>query len=312
MLVNNTPWEEHIIYDPEDDRYGWPVWVKREDLCCGDDPNSPSFSKMRGVAAHLESLEYDGHYPPIGVLDTYHSKAGRGVAWLCQQMGIPCYVFFPVYKAELFSLAGPDNPCYGEPQQAMPMYELRTHQRDAHFDLGAKIIPLKAGRSAILYHQAKKHFAELTDGTGYMLPNALKLSETVDATAMEILQHTPEFLYDNTGTWVVSISSGTIAAGVLKGIWARVPAPYAWPTLIAHLGYSRSLDAARKYIVKMADVDPGTALRLVDENYAYKDKVDNSDIPWPCNEFYDAKAFLWLMNHIQELTPPIVFFNIGA
>ena len=34
-------------------------------------------------------------------------------------------------------------------------------------------MPLKAGRSSILYHQAKKQLAELTEGKGYTMLNTL-------------------------------------------------------------------------------------------------------------------------------------------
>ena len=59
-MLSSTPWE---VYDVG----GWPVHVKREDLCTGK--GCPPFSKMRGVVEHLEGRP-EGI---IGVLDTYHS-----------------------------------------------------------------------------------------------------------------------------------------------------------------------------------------------------------------------------------------------
>jgi hypothetical protein len=152
----------------------------------------------------------------------------------------------------------------------------------------------------------------MTEDTGYMLPNALKLDESVEATALEVSLHTPKELHNNGGTWVVSISSGTIAAGIIRGLCSFMR-PH--PKVIAHMGYSRSAKAARKYMVKMADINSEIAaaltMRIVDEGYNYKDKVDNEWIPFPCNEYYDAKAFTWLSEHIHELEPPVIFWNIG-
>ena len=60
MLVNNTPVEQYKID-------GRTIHVKREDLCCPYP--GPSFSKMRGVVAHIENRPEQ----VIGGLDTFHS-----------------------------------------------------------------------------------------------------------------------------------------------------------------------------------------------------------------------------------------------
>jgi len=158
LIIKGTPWE---VYKVD----GVDVHVKREDLCCPEP--GPSFSKIRGVEAHLK-----GQQPgtPIGVLDTVHSKAGWGVAYICQALELPCLDFFPVYKREWVDPTGVN-------------YELREFQKYAE-DLGAELVPLDAGRSSILYHQAKKLLAERTNGRGLMMPNALKLSETVKAKSL--------------------------------------------------------------------------------------------------------------------------------
>jgi len=290
LLIDNTPWEQYDIDDT------WPVWVKREDLCCPD-PSGPHFSKIRGVVSYLTKFNHD---TTMGVLDTYHSKAGRGVAYLCHHLGLKCIVFYPVYKDEYLEPGTPSDGWF-------PDHKIRMHQQVAA-NLGAQIVPLQAGRSCVLYHQAKKVLAQMTDDRGVMMPNGLCLQETVVATAMEARTYTPDDIYAK-GTWVVSISSGTICAGVVRGLYN------AWEqsaVILAHMGYSRSKDAARKYITQMAGVIPGDNLRFIDENYAYKDGVDNADIPFPCNEYYDAKAWLWLIDNIEHLEQPVVFWNIGA
>jgi len=272
IVVSGTPFEWHEIG-------GIPVYVKREDLCCPSP--GPSFSKIRGVKAFLEAADPNS---VVGVLDTSHSKAGWGVAYICKALSMWCVDFYPVYKGET---------------------GLRPIQKRAR-NLDAELVPLPAGRSAILYHQAKKQLAEMAGESALMMPNALKLSETVDATATELFLYTPEDLMR--GTWIVSISSGTIAAGVLKGLGHNDNV-----CVVAHMGYSRSKQAARDYMIKMAggndNVPPD--LVLVDEGYSYKDAVD-IDCPFPCNRFYDLKAWKWLQSHITDLEQPIVFWNIGS
>lgn len=275
LVKPDTPWEVHYIQ-------GTPIFVKREDLCCPHP--GPSFSKIRGLAAWIDTLP-DG--VPVGVLDTFHSKGGWGIAYLCHAVGRECYDFYPQYKS--------DNGA------------IRPQQRMA-YDFGAELIPLQAGRSAILYHQAKKMLAQFTDGIGIMVPNALKVKQSVDETAAEVLNYTPDELFD--GTWVVSISSGTIAAGVLK---ALASVNY-FTNFVAHMGYSRSWDAATSYIIHNAGLEPlwwrDNNFKLIDEGYEYKDWVENT-APFPCNPYYDAKAWKWLECHFRELKEPIIFWSIG-
>lgn len=34
--------------------------------------------------------------------------------------------------------------------------------------------------------------------------------------------------------------------------------------------------------------------------------------PFPCNPYWDAKAWVWLTQHVHELEQPILFWNLGA
>jgi hypothetical protein len=76
------------------------------------------------------------------------------------------------------------------------------------------------------------------------------------------------------------------------------------------MGYGRGIDPVWNYVVNKAGWEP--KVHCKNEGYSYKDKVDNSWIPFPCNEYYDAKAFDWLVRNIIFLKQPIVFWNVGA
>lgn len=282
MLVDNTPLENHL------DEYG--LLVKREDLCCP--PPGPPFSKTRGVFAHVKSRPEE----VIGVLDTFHSQAGHAVAQACSLLGKTCVNYYPRYKAA----PGP-------------------HIAQNHaMGLGAQLQPLQAGRSAILYHQAKKDLGKIHDS--YMMPNALKLPEMITETAAEVLRTiggpdaTPENIgeLDLTGLVpdmpvLIAISSGTIAAGVIKGFNMAGLNPH----FILHMGYQRSVEATAKYIREQSGIH-NIHMSFVDEGYQYKNTARAGDTPpWACNAYYDLKAFRWWQREGRELHGKALMWNIG-
>jgi hypothetical protein len=276
-MLKDTP---IIPYDVE----GIPVCVKREDLCC----DGPAFSKMRGVESHISKRPEK----IIGVLDTFHSKAGWAVSIICKQLHKKAIVFYPKYKGET------DFRYY----QAMSLGE------------GADIVPLTAGRSCILYHQAKEIlYHNYTIKNSYMMPNALKLQESIDETAKQVWTVPKQFFADT--TWIISISSATIATGVIQGLLQC----NAHVKVYLHEGYSRPKNAVMQYIQKsiLSQSLIGTEsidlpIEIIDEGYNYKDAI-KFNCPFPCNPYYDRKAWAWLVNNLQNIKiGKILFWNIGS
>ena len=258
MLRANTPLQDY--------RKEFGLWVKREDLSCPKP--GPAFSKTRGVFARIKSRPEK----VIGALDTYHSQAGHAVARACQILGKQCINYYPEYKYE--------PGC-------------RAPQRRAE-KLGAILEGLKAGRSAILFHQAKK-LCEAQGG--YMMPNALKLEESVTETAKEV----PNRKFSNV---LIPISSGTIAAGIIQGLGKG-------PRYLIHLGYSRSHDQVRRYLKEKSGVSDANLI-LIDEEYTYKDVSKPGETPpFPCNIYYDLKAFRWWIENRKQFKGSTLFWNIG-
>lgn len=282
MCLQGTPLEDHTK------ELG--MWVKREDLCC---PGGPNFSKTRGVFAHVRSRPE----PVIGVLDTSHSQGGWAVARACSLLGKHCVNYYPVRKADL-NQARP-----GTNERAGNWGDILKPQQCASDDLGAGLIPLTAGRSAVLYHTAKRDLARETNNDSYMMPNALKLPESITETAAEV-GRTP--MPDDIDCVVVSASSATIAAGVHLGFMdSSLP-------IIVHLGYKRSHDEVRRYIEKTTGWGTGR-IRIIDENYAYADSArPGATPPFPCNEFYDLKALRWWVAAGRgQHGDRALFWNIG-
>lgn len=260
------------------------LWVKREDLCC---PGGPNFSKMRGVYARLAARPEQA----IGVLDTYHSQGGWAVARAGAILGKRVIDFYPVYKRD----PGPRAPQFGA-------------QR-----CGAELVGLQAGMSAVLWHQAKAKLYQMTgtrgsEGDAYMFPNGLQLHESIRETAMEVCRTTFPAWPD---TVIVSASSGTIAAGVVSGFLSHPDAMLEdMPTFMIHMGYARSRDKLRARFPAEAQ----GRLQLIDEGYAYKDAArPGAAAPFPCNPYYDLKAWRWMMEHRDMFTQSrVLFWNIGA
>jgi 1-aminocyclopropane-1-carboxylate deaminase/D-cysteine desulfhydrase-like pyridoxal-dependent ACC family enzyme len=253
------------------------VLVKREDL--SSPYPGPGFSKIRGVAAHIAKQKAD----TIGVLDTFHSKGGWAVSYVCASLGKKAVLYYPKYKHDT---------------------GLRIQQQEARV-WGATLRPLPAGRSAILYHAAKKHLYAGYPGA-YMMPNALKLGESVEESAREVVATiTSAHVFS---TLAISVSSGTIAAGVIRGLDQLGR----YPELLLHLGYSRSHDAVRQYLEKASGVSLSKfKVDLVDEQYNYMDKTD-AVVPFPCNPYYDAKLWDYLMRTGRAYAAPLLMWNIGA
>lgn len=290
MVVAGTPVEHHPSYR---------LWVKREDLSCP--PPGPPFSKARGVWSHLQGREEQ----VIGVLDTYHSQAGWAVARACQLLGKRCVNFYPEYKGE---------PGWREPQERAAA-------------LGAELHGLLAGRSSVIYHMARRAMASTygQDEPWYMMPNALKLPESVAETAEEAARTDLGCLSENVRVVIVPASSATIAAGVVAGLYLAVTMGKA-PVLpvVVHLGYSRSEDQVRRYVrscvmMYLGVDEPNALLRemlrsviVVDEGHAYKDRADLVGAPpWPCNPYYDLKSLAWWLRVRDSYEGDALLWNVG-
>ena len=289
MIINNTPVEWHDCDGPK-------ILVKREDLCSPFP--GPQFSKIRGLVPHLRNRSEE----VVGILDTFHSKAGWAVAYVCKELGKRAVVYYPRYKGD-WKLQTSDGNYEGGPE------DLRIQQQHAR-SLGAELVPLQATAGYILAPRSKKDLLARYPGA-HMLPVGLKMDESVEENAKEAvrtIRNLPEIQ-----TLVVSVSSGTVAAGVVKGLASQGALP---PTVVFHLGYSRPVNGARGLranLEKKSGVDM-SAVAFIDENYSYRDPARNynPNMAFPMNPYYDFKAWKYLETFGRSLPQPILFWSIGA
>lgn len=278
-ILRNTPIEQHVVKGKE-------ILVKREDLC--GVPGSPTFSKIRGIVEHLKSLKQSG-INIVGYTETSISMAGWGIAWACKMLDMKAVIFNPIYK---------------EP------HEVLEYHKEQWIKHNAEIIDIKAGMAKVNFYISKKLLYDKYGKKALLLPLGLPFKETISATANELkktLKMIPKM--DNI---VVNIGSGTICAGIWKGL---SEIDYIC-SLYGVMGRTGNINQKKELIAKKAKILNGGLfgkyidLNLIDEGWEYTQKSEVK-CPFPCHEYYDLKAWQWLTENINTLTGSVLFWNIG-
>ena len=257
--MEHTPVEKHGDF-----------WVKREDKY-GSYP-APPLAKLRGARVAIRKL-YESGVRDFATFDTRVSKSGQGVAAVLQDFpGTTLECFFPLLKGDVLHV---------------------TQKTSAA--LGAELIAMQGGRSAVLYAKAK----ERAEAEGrWMLPFGMKFEETVEEVCAEAREHS------GTGYRTVVMSTGTtmMLSGVAK----------AWPEVETIYGVSCGMALARQW--QQVERNLGGRPRnvqLVEGGFDYYEEC-RARMPFPSSVWYDRKAWLWLLRHKEELPRPVLFWNIGA
>jgi len=273
-LIPNTPVEEYTVK-------GQTVLVKREDRATPYP--GPPFSKVRGLVPYLWDLKELG-FTTIGYVETSVSMAGWGVAWACYHLGLECILWDPQYE------------------KTPPL--LRYHRKQWK-KFNPKILPIKAGMAAVNYNIAAKEVRKTPDC--FLLPLGLPLPYTV----METAKIARETWNSNVfRTVVTSVGSGTICAGLLKGLPGDVK-------IFGVMTRTGSSKHKAKTIHKKAHIPIGgflgnKNLSVVDPGWRYADR-SSWPCPFPCHPWYDRKAWQWLDQWMgmQQMDGPVMFWNIG-
>lgn len=281
-MIQNTPIEKYQVKERD-------IYVKREDLACL--PPGPPFAKVRGLLPVLEELKADG-IKTIGYMDTSISMAGWGISYFCKQLGMKAVLYYPQYKDGF------------------------KHNQELHLskwkEFGAEILPIeKPNRMQINFYRARKHLEAKYSKTK-MLPLGLTFQETVEKVSKQVIISDRDLLK---GTIVSCVGSGAMLAGVLKGCHQVGDRPDCYGILVS----DKNDQTMRKKILKMSGLSDNyslfngldLSLSVVNAGYEYTEK-EEIDCPFPCNPYYDRKAWKWLVERINSLKEPILFWNIGT
>lgn len=277
-MIKDTPIENHKIKS-------FTVMVKREDKCVSKP--GPPFSKVRGILEHMKMLKSKG-VKTVGYTETSISMAGWGVAWVCSLLGMKAVIFDPQYKK---------TP------------KVLKYHRKQWDKFKPDIIPIKAGMARVNWNISKNLLRDKYGPHAILLPLGLPFPETIIATAKEVLR---TMINVEAETIVVNVGSGTICAGVLKGIEEMQISR----TVIGIMGRTGDMERKRKTILNKAELtDEGifcmrTTFILIDPGWEYTDKSEEP-CPFPCHPYYDRKAWQWLVENIEVFPHPVIFWNIG-
>lgn len=287
-VFHSTPIEE---YDCD----GFPVMVKREDMCGPE--GAPTFSKIRGLFPHLQALmESNPDLEVIGYVETSISMAGWGVAWACHMLGLRCLIFDPQYL----------------PETELPLLRYHRTQWERY---GAELYSQPAGMARVNWNIARNVMRQDYGCRGHLLQLGLPLYESVTATAEE-LKYTIREQMPEVGSIVVNVGSGTIAAGILQGL--SLMAGYEQTPVWGVMGRSGNIPKKEKQIYIKAEIPPEGSLfadirpplLLQDPGWEYT-QMCKGKAPFPCHPYYDLKAWDWLKHNIKTLEQPVLFWNIG-
>ena len=251
------------------------IFVKREDLSTSWP--APSLAKLRGCLLRMVSLK-DAGVTSIGVFDTRISKSAWGVAYLASKLGrLSVDAYYPELKSE-----------FGQLHQQQLMAK----------QLGATLHPMRGGRTAVLYSKAKH---EVENAGNYMMPLGLVVEESVDAIATESRTIPNIFLG---GDLVVCTGSGMTLAGIIKGISMHQHHIYG---ISAGMSTKRQINRINSVRVEIPE---NVSIILPDGSEYYK--PENISVPFPSSLYYDRKAWKWLLENLEILREPTIFWNIGV
>ena len=272
-----------------------PIWAKREDLCCPSP--GPPFSKIRGVYRGIAKLKSEG-IKVVSYVESKISMASWGVAWACKQIGgIRAVIFMPNYKD-------------GTP----PLLEYHRQQWEA---LGAETrLMQKPSRGQINAHRAKKELKEDFGDKAVLLPMGLPFTETQEETAVQVHKSNPAQF----GCVTVCVGSGVICSGIVRGLSESVGGLVSLRKPVKVYGIAiRRFDHPGKKRTEILTrsgamgglLFPSVDFKFINTDYEYLD-FESMEPPFPCNPFYDRKAFRWVVENYYKLEQPILFWNIGS
>lgn len=252
------------------------LWVKRDDQCCDD----PPLAKIRGL---FKFVERRPSFKAFGILDGRHSRNGWALARVCKHFGKQAVVYWP--------------------KRINETDEAQGETRDKAAKLGATCVGIQAGRSAVVFAAARSDLAQ-RERNSLIIPNAVKIEESVDAHIEEIAAQQSELKELGPASLVMSCGSGTMSAGILSGLF-RIGL---MPEVYLVTGYEQDENRLRRYLGQFSNF-PQEKITILDQGLKYGSA--ENDVTGFCCPYYEAKAWNWMQFNRRKLAEPILFWNSG-
>lgn len=252
---------------------GKSVYVKRDDLM-GDGKTLPPWGKLSALRNVLLNVKPT---KPLIHLSVYGSWSGWALSEISKELG---YEFIMAY---------PNSKKY-------PEYMIEKVEQS---------LPLRPNMMSILYNKV----GSIAREKDYVrLPYAFDHSVYIETQRERLKEVKKELDFDHL---VVSSGSGVSCLGLLL---EHEP----WPSLFEpvntrtfHTVCVSGEDTIKKKFAKH-QIHSSNQIEIVKSEYAFDDMMEWYETPFPCNEFWDKKAWYWLENNISKFDGKILFWNLGG
>ncbi|GAG05798.1 unnamed protein product, partial [marine sediment metagenome] len=230
----------------------------------------------------------------VGYSETSISMACWGLSWAANHQDIKVLAFMPKYK-----------------HRQPPLLEYHRSMWEA---LGAETRPIeKPSRGSINFYRSRAILRDEFGDRAQMIVMGMPFPETTLETTKQVLL-TPELA--DCRSLVINIGSGVICAGVLKGIDSKYPGMVkVYGVAARYYDSSRSINSRTDVVHWKAGLVKGGLLgplfQFANTRHEYTAPCE-VEAPFPCNPFYDKKAWEWLVNNYDDIEKPVMFWNIGA
>lgn len=273
MGLVQTPIEEYQLK-------GKTVYVKRDDLV-GNGTTLPRWAKIEGIRRILESDDIDKDKPLVH-LSVYGSWTGWTLSELCKEYGIE------------FISAYPDSKTY--PPEILEKVKGN----------GAVLYPMKPNMMKLLENK----LGGIAQREGWQqLPYAFNHPTYVNymqSRMKEVLEK------ENFDHLVVSIGSAVTASGLIREFLQYKD----WKDLLNNKRKVHTITmssvASTKKILNFNKAGDLNNINIYKSPYEFNDFMDDYEVPFDCNEFWDKKMWYWLEENIESLDGKILFWNIGG
>jgi hypothetical protein len=244
----------------------------KRDDLIGDNQVVPPWGKMIAVGNLLKAVDIDR---PLVHLNVWGSWSGWCLSYFAREMDFEFYMAYPNQK------------------------NFSSEYLEIVESFGGKLLPLKPNMANVLFGQMKraaeeKHYDMLPYAFGhpvyfdYIRDRIKKIMKKADKP------------FDNL---VVSSGSGVTVSALADGFFGAGGKNLYTVCVSSEKTVQREMD-------KKVSKDHSIMVRK--SPFPFNDRMVKYPAPFPCNELWDRKAWLWLTENIKTLKGSTLFWNLGA
>jgi cysteine synthase len=243
----------------------------------GDNDVLPPWGKLMGIDALMASGCLEKGIP-LTHLSVDGSWSGWALAAMCQHYGIQFRYAFPDSKR--MSRVILDHVASRYPQTVFH--------------------PLKPHMSSILYNRLRSQ----AKAEGWqMLPRAFDHPIYWNALGERVRRCLEEI--GGADHLVISSGSGVSVGSVCKALGKG------FSNVKVHTATVSTISTVERKITAICLIPP-VAVDVEKSPYSFDDRLEGREAPFPCNQFWDMKQWVWLEENLHSLEGKVLFWNLGG